>query len=116
MRPHVGRHTQSSTIAENGIVKGFLVTALKKPGLNDWGVCTMQCHIPVRTTMAAFATSVWGVQCGLSTQGHFVYCVHVHECTCSAGMVTRYQKRISGPVLTRTGVLWPNSWTVSPTV
>jgi hypothetical protein len=28
-------------------------------------------------------------------------CVHVHECTCSFGMVSRYQKRISGPLLDR---------------
>jgi magnesium chelatase family protein len=38
---------------------------------------------------------VRSAQAGLST------CDQVHECTCSHAMVSRYQKRISGPLLDR---------------
>lgn len=30
-----------------------------------------------------------------------LYCAQVHECTCSSSMVSRYQKRISVPLLDR---------------
>jgi magnesium chelatase family protein len=39
--------------------------------------------------------AVWSAQTGLSS------CDQVYECTCSFAMVSRYQKRISGPLLDR---------------
>ena len=36
-----------------------------------------------------------------SVQTGFSCCDQVHECTCTNSMVSRYQKRISGPLLDR---------------
>ena len=36
-----------------------------------------------------------------SRQTDLLSCDQVHECTCSNSMVSRYQKRISGPLLGR---------------
>ena len=43
------------------------------------------------------------VAAGQSTNEHLVfsYCVQVHECTCSSTLISRYQKRLSGPLLDR---------------
>ncbi len=43
---------------------------------------------------------IWAIRCERITSRSFVY-LHVYECTCSAGMIARYQKRISGPLIDR---------------
>ncbi len=65
--------------------------------------------IMISLTNAAFIAPVSSLaaQCVPPRETRVSYCAHVHECTCSNSMVSRYQKRISGPLLDRIDIQGP---------